>query len=166
MPLAWVPPAGAQAPDEAKIPEVITRQLDAMHRDDAAAAFAIASPAIQSIFQDAPTCMRMVQLGFPQLYRSRNHRFLKLDTSDGRLIERVLIEWLLLHCRPRQHGDAHSQAARSPSQTCPNRAMNTLPISAKIVDIVERRSRCSHHLDELGGEQLRLGHSQYVRPRS
>jgi Domain of unknown function (DUF4864) len=83
---------GAQAPDEAKIPEVITRQLDAMHRDDAAAAFAIASPAIQSIFQDAPTFMRMVQLGFPQLYRSRNHRFLKLDTSDGRLIERVLIE--------------------------------------------------------------------------
>jgi hypothetical protein len=92
MLLAWVPPAGSQGPDEAKMREVITRQLDAMHRDDAAAAFAIASPAIQSIFQDAPTFMRMVQLGFPQLYRSRNHRFLKLDTSDGRLIERVLIE--------------------------------------------------------------------------
>jgi Domain of unknown function (DUF4864) len=92
MLLAWVPPAGAQGPDEPKMREAITRQLDAMHRDDAAAAFAIASPAIQSIFQDAPTFMRMVQLGFPQLYRSRNHRFLKLDTSDGRLIERVLIE--------------------------------------------------------------------------
>lgn len=92
MLLAWVPPAGAQELDESKIQEVITRQLDAMHRDDEAAAFAIASPAIQSMFQDAPTFMRMVQLGFPQLYRSRNHRFLKLDTSDGRLIERVLIE--------------------------------------------------------------------------
>ncbi len=92
MLLAWAPIAVAQHPDEARIREVITRQLDAMNRGDHAAAFAIASPAIQTMFQDAPTFMRMVQLGYPQVYRSRNHRFLKLDTSDGRLIQRVLIE--------------------------------------------------------------------------
>jgi Domain of unknown function (DUF4864) len=89
---AWAPMAGAQTPDEPRIREVITRQLDAMNRGDDAAAFAIASPAIQTLFQDAPTFMRMVQQGYPQVYRSRGHRFLKLDTSDGRLIQRVLVE--------------------------------------------------------------------------
>jgi hypothetical protein len=89
---AWAPIAVAQALDEARLREVITRQLDAMNRGDDAAAFAIASPAIQTLFQDAPTFMRMVQLGYPQVYRSRSHRFLKLDTSDGRLIQRVLVE--------------------------------------------------------------------------
>lgn len=90
--LAWAPVARAQAPDESEIREVITRQLDALKRGDEAAAFAIASPAIQTMFQDAPTFMRMVQLGYPQVYRSRSHRFLKLDSLDGRLIQRVLIE--------------------------------------------------------------------------
>jgi hypothetical protein len=36
--------------------------------------------------------MRMVELGYPQVYRSRGHRFLQLDASQGRLIQRVLIE--------------------------------------------------------------------------
>lgn len=89
---AWAPVAVAQTLDESRIREAITRQLDAMNRADDAAAFAIASPAIQTMFQDAPTFMRMVQLGYPQVYHSRGHRFLKLDTSDGRLIQRVLIE--------------------------------------------------------------------------
>jgi hypothetical protein len=88
----WVSIAAAQTPDEPRIRDVIARQLDAMNRGDDAAAFAIASPAIQTLFQDAPTFMRMVQLGYPQMYRSRSHRFLKLDTSDGRLIQRVLVE--------------------------------------------------------------------------
>ena len=71
---------------------MIARQLDAMNRGDHAAAFAIASPTIQTMFGDAPNFMRMVELGYPQVFRSRSHRFLRLDTTDGQLIQRVLIE--------------------------------------------------------------------------
>ena len=90
--LAWSPIALAQSPDEARIHDVITRQLDAMNHDDEAAAFAVASPKIQTLFKDAQTFMRMVQRGYPQVFRSRSHRFLNVDRSDGRLIQRVLIE--------------------------------------------------------------------------
>lgn len=91
--LAWAPAALAQLPDEARIRDTITRQLNAMNRGDEAAAFAIASPMIQGMFLDAPTFMRMVQQGFPQVYRSRGHQYLKLvSTDDGRLVQRVLIE--------------------------------------------------------------------------
>ena len=90
--LLWVPGSVAQVPDEAQIRSVIVRQLDAMKRGDEAAAFAIASPTIQALFQNAPNFMRMVQLGYPQVYESRAHRFLKLEDLDGRLIQRVLIE--------------------------------------------------------------------------
>jgi hypothetical protein len=90
--LAWAQGAFAQSSDETPIRDVITRQLDAMKRGDETAAFAIASLAIQAMFLGAPTFMRMVRLGYPQVYRSRSHRFLELDHSDGRLIQRVLIE--------------------------------------------------------------------------
>lgn len=90
--LGWAPAVLAQSPQEAAIRGVITRQLDAMNRGDQAAAFAIASPAIQAMFGDAPNFMRMVQQGYPQVFRSRSHRFLKLGTTDGRLIQRVLVE--------------------------------------------------------------------------
>ena len=82
----------AQSPRETAIREVIARQLDAMKRGDEMAAFAFASPAIQSTFGDAANFMRMVERGYPQVYRSRRHDFLKLDTFNDRLIQRVLIE--------------------------------------------------------------------------
>lgn len=90
--LAAVPAALAQAPRENAIRETITRQLEAMKRDDGAAAFAIASPAIQAMFGDAANFMSMVARAYPQVHRSRSHRFLKLDAVDGKLVQRVLIE--------------------------------------------------------------------------
>jgi Domain of unknown function (DUF4864) len=84
--------AVAQSPQETAIRGVIARQLEAMNRGDGAAAFALASPAIQSIFGDAANFMRMVERGYPQVYRSRSHRFLKLDSTQGRLVQRILIE--------------------------------------------------------------------------
>ena len=85
-------PAFAQSAGDANVRAVITRQLEAMQRGDQAGAFAIASPMIQQMFRDAPNFMTMVERGYPQVFRSRSHRFLKLDTIDGRLIQRVLIE--------------------------------------------------------------------------
>ena len=90
--LAIASTAIAQSPQETAIRGVIARQLEAMNRGDGAAAFALASPAIQSLFGDAANFMRMVERGYSQVYRSRSHRFLKLDSTEGRLIQRVLIE--------------------------------------------------------------------------
>lgn len=82
----------AQTPEESAIRSAISRQLDAFNRDDAATAFAIASPGIQQHFGDAATFAQMVQRSFPQIRRSRSHRFLKLETVDDKLIQRVLIQ--------------------------------------------------------------------------
>jgi Domain of unknown function (DUF4864) len=82
----------AQSAMEMAARDVIGRQLEAMNRGDGVAAFAFASPAIQAIFGDAANFMRMVERGYPQIYRSRRHRFLQFDSSGGELIQRVLIE--------------------------------------------------------------------------
>ena len=82
----------AQSPRETAIRAVIAHQLEALNRGDGAAAFGFASPAIQSLFGDVTNFMRMVEHGYPQIYRSRAHRFLKLDDADGRLLQRVLVE--------------------------------------------------------------------------
>ncbi len=90
--LAWAPGSLTQSATETSIREVVTRQLDAMKRGDAAAGFAVASPAIQTMFGDAANFMSMVEKGYPQIYRSRGHRFLKLGEIEGKLIQRVLVE--------------------------------------------------------------------------
>ena len=90
--LAMTSAMAAETPRETAIHAVIAGQLAAINRGDGVAAFAFASPAIQSQFGDATNFMRMVERGYPQVYRSRRHRFLKLWDADGRLIQRVLIE--------------------------------------------------------------------------
>jgi hypothetical protein len=90
--LLALPPAGAQSTGEAGIRAVITDQIEAFRRDDAAAAFAIASPEIQAIFRDPDSFMRMVATGYPEVYRPRSFRFLALAEEDGRLLQRVIVE--------------------------------------------------------------------------
>ncbi len=93
--LMWllaISPAKAQS--NAPIEAVIARQLDAFKRNDAATAFAIASPMIQGMFGDAVAFLRMVENGYPQIFRARSTRFVKLATVEGRLIQTVLIEGL------------------------------------------------------------------------
>lgn len=86
------PPAAAEEARDTAIHEVVTRQLDAIKKDDATAAYAIASPAIQMMFGNSAAFMSMVQRGFPQIYRSIGHKFLNIDTSAGTVMQRVLIE--------------------------------------------------------------------------
>jgi hypothetical protein len=85
-------PSFAQQPRDAAIEAVITRQLDAFKGNDGAGAFKHASPMIQGMFGDAATFSAMVQAGYPQIYRSRSAKFLKLGVVDGRLLQTVLIE--------------------------------------------------------------------------
>ena len=86
------PPAFAEEARDTVIHEVVTRQLDAIKKDDAPAAYAIASPTIQMMFGNSAAFMSMVQRGFPQIYRSIGHKFLNIDTSAGTVMQRVLIE--------------------------------------------------------------------------
>ncbi len=90
--IALPPAVRANEASEAAIHEAVTRQLDAIKKDDAAAAYAIASPTIQTMFGNSATFMSMVQRGYPQIYRSIGHKFLNIDTSTGVLMQRVLIE--------------------------------------------------------------------------
>lgn len=85
-------PAQADDAREPAIHAVIETQLDAIKADKSDAAFAIASPQIQKMFGKATIFMGMVAKGFPQIYRSSSHKFLNLDSSDGRLWQRVLIQ--------------------------------------------------------------------------
>ena len=92
MILALASPASADDARQAAIRDVITRQLDAIKKDDANAAFAIASPTIQTMFGNPATFLSMVARGYPQIYRSVSHKFLNIDDSDGKLNQRVLVE--------------------------------------------------------------------------
>ena len=88
----WIAPLSAQQSRDAAIQVVITQQLDAFKGNDGAGAFKHASPMIQGMFRDPGTFLGMVQTGYPQIYRSRSAKFLKLGVVDGRLVQTVLIE--------------------------------------------------------------------------
>ena len=87
----------ARAQDAAAVPEadrdairsVIEQQLQAFRGDDAAGAFAAASPEIQAMFGDPAHFLAMVRQGYPPVYRPRSHAFGVLDTEDGRIVQRV-----------------------------------------------------------------------------
>jgi hypothetical protein len=89
-------PFGARADDPAVSPAdatairaVITDQLGAFLRDDGAAAYADASPTIQTLFHDADTFMQMVRTGYQSVYRARGVEFRDLGMVDSRLIQQV-----------------------------------------------------------------------------
>ena len=75
--------------DAAAIRSVIADQLAAFLRDDQTAAFADASPTIQTIFHDPDTFMQMVRSAYQPVYRSRGVEFRELATIEGHLIQRV-----------------------------------------------------------------------------
>ena len=90
--LMWTP-CIAQSLQETQVREVISAQVEAFKRDDAAAAYSFASPEIQAQFPDATAFIGMVQRGFPEVYRPHSLRFLRLETeSDGRIVQRVLVQ--------------------------------------------------------------------------
>jgi hypothetical protein len=77
--------------DSAAIRAIISHQLAAFMRDDGSAAFSDASPAIQGMFGDADTFMRMVRTGYRPVYRSSGVEFRGLGVVGGRLIQQVYI---------------------------------------------------------------------------
>ncbi len=71
------------------IRKVIESQLDAFQRDDAAGAFAFASPKIQEMFGDPATFMRMVQTGYQPVYRPRRFEFQDVIEVQGQPAQEV-----------------------------------------------------------------------------
>ncbi len=79
------------ADDVAKAQSVIRSQEQAFSRDDPAAAYSHAAPAIQSIFPDAETFMAMVRNSYAPVYRHKSFEFGEARTADGKIAQRVHI---------------------------------------------------------------------------
>jgi hypothetical protein len=83
-------PASA-ADDVATAQGVITSQAEAFSRDDAAAAYSYAAPAIREMFPQADIFMFMVQNSYAPVYRHRSFEFGEARVEDGQVAQRVHI---------------------------------------------------------------------------
>ena len=91
-----IPPVMAQqqeltTADRSAIQAVIERQLEAFRRDDAAGAFAFASPMIQAKFGSPENFLLMVQTAYPAVYRPQHVAFKDLRVADGMPIQQVFL---------------------------------------------------------------------------
>lgn len=88
---AWPAPAPAAIPeaDRAAIQATIEAQIDAFRRNDDAAAFALASPMIQGMFETQDRFMAMVRTLYPPVHRPRLVDFGELVKIDGALVQKV-----------------------------------------------------------------------------
>jgi hypothetical protein len=87
--LSLAAPAGAA--DVSAAQNVIRAQEQAFARNDAAAAYSHAAPAIREIFQHPDIFMQMVQQGYAPVYRHQSFEFGEAKVSDGYVAQRVHI---------------------------------------------------------------------------
>jgi hypothetical protein len=79
------------ADDIATAQSVIRSQEQAFSRDDPAAAYSHAAPAIQGTFPDAETFMAMVRNSYAPVYRHKSFEFGEARVADGKIAQRVHI---------------------------------------------------------------------------
>jgi hypothetical protein len=79
------------ADDVAAAQSVIRSQEQAFSRDDPAAAYSHAAPAIQAIFPDAETFMAMVRNSYAPVYRHKSFEFGEARAADDKIAQRVHI---------------------------------------------------------------------------
>ncbi len=77
--------------DAAAIRQVIADQMAAFQRDDAAAAYAFASPGIKTIFPTPEVFMSMVRQGYQPVYRPRDVEFRGLTVEGGVITQDVFV---------------------------------------------------------------------------
>jgi len=87
---ALAAPARA-ADDVAAAQNVIRSQEQAFSRDDAAAAYSHAAPAIREIFPQADIFMSMVRNSYAPVYRHKSFDFGEARLADGTIAQRVHI---------------------------------------------------------------------------
>ncbi|WP_342727371.1 DUF4864 domain-containing protein [Bradyrhizobium sp. B097] len=81
----------ASADDVTAAQGVIRAQEQAFGRDDAAAAYSYAAPAIRQIFPQADIFMSMVQTQYAPVYRHRSFEFGEARSEGDRIAQRVQI---------------------------------------------------------------------------
>ena len=79
------------ADDAADARSVITSQVEAFSRDDAATAYGFASPLLHELFPQAEMFMGMVRGGYPPVYRHKSFQLGEFSTADGRMTQRANI---------------------------------------------------------------------------
>ena len=79
------------ADDVAAGQSVIRSQIEALGRDDAAAAYSYAAPAIQDVFPQADVFMDMVRQSYAPVYRHKSFEFGEARAADGKIAQRVHI---------------------------------------------------------------------------
>jgi Domain of unknown function (DUF4864) len=83
-------PAGSA--DETEAAKALIRsQVDAVSKDDAAAAYALASPGIQGIFPKSDAFLAMVKDRYPPIYRHRVFSFGDAREDNGQIAQEVSI---------------------------------------------------------------------------
>jgi hypothetical protein len=70
---------------------VIGAQIDAFLEDDFAAAFDYASPGIRQMFQTPENFGRMVQQGYPMVWRPAEVRYGRSEDRGGMLLQEVIV---------------------------------------------------------------------------
>jgi hypothetical protein len=84
--------APARAGDDVATAQTVIRaQIDAFGRDDAAAAYSYAAPAIQSMFPQADIFLGMVKQRYAPVYRHKRFEFGEAQVSDGKIAQRAHI---------------------------------------------------------------------------
>ncbi len=81
----------AAADDLATAQGVIRAQEQAFARDDFAAAYSHAAPAIRQIFPDPETFMTMVRKSYAPVWRHKSFEFGEARSADGKIAQRVHI---------------------------------------------------------------------------
>jgi hypothetical protein len=84
-------PRPPQASDWKQIRLVVGAQLEAFRRDDARAAYSLASPEIRSVFRTPGEFMRMVRTGYRPLSRPQSVRFLHHFMVAGHPVQALQI---------------------------------------------------------------------------
>jgi Domain of unknown function (DUF4864) len=108
----WVATASAQELTAASSRAIVERQFDAFARDDAEAAYALASPTIKQMFVDADRFMAMVRNQYPPVYRHRSVVFSAFaERGDDASLTAILVDnsdvvWTALYSLRREaNGD-------------------------------------------------------------
>jgi len=109
---AWALPlqaANEVSPVDAKaVRALIEAQLAAFASDDATKAYALAAPAIQTMFVSAERFLAMVRESYPVVYRPASVAFLQPERIDGKLVQRVQmadaagVPWMVVYELERQ----------------------------------------------------------------
>lgn len=86
------PATVAHAEDDlAAAQKVITAQVEALGRDDAATAYSYAAPALKGVFTDPNVFMAMVKKGYAPVYRHKSFEFGKAQAASNQIAQRVTI---------------------------------------------------------------------------